>query len=104
MVDDERSLPDVARSTVRDFTDLFRAVERIDERTERLETAMYFGDGDSKPVLSRLATLEERTTRVESAGPRAGIWAGAGTALGAALGALLVTLGVKPPGGPGGTQ
>ena len=101
MADDERSLPDVARSTVRDFSDLFRAVERIDGRTERLERVMFYGNGEP-PVLSRLATLEQRTARVESAAPRAGLWAGFGTALGAALGALLVTLGIKPPGGPGG--
>lgn len=97
--EDERALPEVARSTVRDFTDLFRAVERIDERTQRLETAMYFGDGDAKPVLSRLERLEERTSRVENAAPRAGIWAGLGTAVGAALGALMVMLGIRPSGG-----
>lgn len=96
--DNDRPLPEVAQSTIRDLTDLFRAVERIDTRTARLETAMYFGDGDAKPVLSRLERLEERTSRVENAAPRAGVWAGAGTALGAALGALLVTLGIRPPG------
>lgn len=99
MSDEDRPLPEVAKSTIRDLTDLFRAVERIDMRTQRLETAIYFGDGDNHPVLSRLATLEERTSRVESAAPRAGIWAGIGTAVGAALGALLVTLGFRPPGG-----
>ena len=104
MADDERSLPDVARSTVRDFTDMFRAIERIDERTARLETAMYFGDGDAKPVLSRLERLEERTSKVEQAGPRAGIWAGMGTAIGTAIGAALVMMGVRPPGAGGSGQ
>lgn len=99
---EERSLPDVAQSTIRDFSDLFRAVERIDGRTARLETSMYFGDGDTQPVIARLATLEERTARVEQAAPRAGVWAGVGTAVGTALGALMVMLGLRPPGTGGG--
>ena len=81
-----------------DFPSLYRLVEKIDGRTERIEEALFIGYNDEPPVLSRLATLEERTKNVERAGPRAGLWGGLGTGIGAAVIVVLGYLGIKPPG------
>lgn len=71
-------------------------IERIDRRTERIEKAMFYGDGEQPPVLSRLATLEERTGKVERAAPRAGVWGAAGMVLGGLVISVLSYFGVKP--------
>ena len=60
--------------------------------------AVFVGHEGQPPVLSRLATLEERTTKVEKNTHGAPMWTGIGSAVGAAIVVVLGFFGVKPPG------
>jgi len=73
------------------LSEVHRLVEKIDERTERIEEAMFVGQDGQPPLLSRVATLEERTARVP-------ITAGLGAAIGSAIVVVLGYLGIRPPG------
>lgn len=75
-----------------DLEDILRAVERIDDRTERIEAALFVGNG-APPVLSRLTALETRGAPSKT--ERGGVL---GTAVGAAVIAVLAYFGVRPGG------
>ena len=61
-----------------------------------IHEAMFTGHEGHPPVLSRLATLEERTAAAERRIGRAPLWTGIGSAVGAAVVVVLGYFGVKP--------
>lgn len=70
------------------------AIERIDKRTERIESALFVGNG-APPVLSRLSILEERTQVVERSTHSAPVWTGIGGAIGAVIVTVLAYFGIR---------
>ena len=81
--------------TLREMVVLLRET-RSDVRD--IHEAMFIGHEGQPPVLSRLSTLEERTTKVEKKTRGAPMWTGIGSAVGAAVVVILGFFGVKPPG------
>ena len=63
-----------------------------------IREAVFIGHDGQEPILSRLATLEERTEKVEGQTRGAPMWTGIGSGVGAAIVDLLGYFGIKPPG------
>ena len=70
--------------------EVYRLVRETREDVRDVREAVFVGHDGQPPILSRIATLEERTPR------SAGVWAGIGSAVGAAAVVALSFFGIKP--------
>ena len=75
--------------------EMYLLIRETRDDVRDIRAAMFTGNGQP-PVLSRLSTLEARTTRVEAAAPRAGMWGGIGTVIGGAIVVVLGYFGLGP--------
>ena len=78
--------------------EMFVLLRETRDDVKDIREAVFIGHAGQEPVLSRLATLEERTTKVEKNTRGAPMWTGIGSGVGAAIVIILGYFGIKPPG------
>lgn len=76
--------------------EIYVLIRETRDDVKDIREAVFTGHEGQPPVLSRLATLEERTTKVEGRTHGAPIWTGIGSGIGAAIVVVLSFLGIKP--------
>lgn len=78
--------------------EIFVLLQETRSDVKDVREAVFVGHDSHPPILSRLATLEERTSKVEKNTRGAPMWTGIGSGVGAAIVVVLGYFGVKPPG------
>ncbi len=74
--------------------ELARAVVRIDRRTERIEHALFEGEGDAPGIMTRIALLEQARADDDGEKKLSRVMVAIGTLIGSGVGAALALIGI----------